>query len=393
MTAGLAVVGACLPALDPIKSAPDATDESPNVLLPSGCGDGVIETLDDGGDAGESCDPGDASPAGCEACQVVCSGALDEAGHCYFLAEDTDDSTSARGACERQSAHLVTFSSQREVDFVADFLAGRDAGDAHYWVNLSMQPGRLEGAGSPYGPLGPSEPGWPGSPSPCHGCFAVGADASTNEFALFPDASRADALCLVAVAVAVPDAGWLRVACKDGPVFKTVCERQPAGQRLFYCGGPYCSTVPATAGRKRYVISIEEVTAEAADVDCRSRYGGTLAILDSREEREQLATEIKKLFPQPISLWIGLSQKDGGAWTWDDGQPDDGLRRPRPWGEDQPSTSANANANRGAGRAFLAMPDNLGTDGVRRFDTQLAYSDDDGGAGARRQYVCQRDAL
>jgi hypothetical protein len=383
-TAGLALLAACLPTLAAIGQVEAGGGADAESTPFSGCGDGFIETLDDGGDAGESCDPGDASVPGCEKCHFVCSGAIDDAGHCYFLVEDTSRYSSAQTACANQGAHVVTLSSKREIEFVSGLLSANDAGDDAYWVGL-LASGNLAGSGTaaPWGAEA-DEPGWPGSSNPCPGCFAVGAD-NDNAFRPLEDLDGgASALqCLVADR----DAGWLQASCTAGArTFKTICEREPVGQRQFFCGGAYCTTIPVTVGRKRYVISIEQVTADEAYAECKARYGvdrGSLVLLETREEREQLIYEIRKRFTQPTSFWIGLALTDGGAWTWDDGVADEETTRPRPWGDLQPN-----DAEIGAGRAFLSIPE----EPLKRvhFDTQLAYSDDGQGAAARRQYVCER---
>jgi hypothetical protein len=94
---------ACLPDLADI-SPTDAGFDGEKIAPFVGCGDGVIATLDDGGDSGESCDPGkpndvDAQAPGCSACQITCEGVLDPAtGHCYFAA-GAFDYKGAVGAC------------------------------------------------------------------------------------------------------------------------------------------------------------------------------------------------------------------------------------------------------------------------------------------------------
>ena len=51
------------------------------------------------------------------------------------------------------------------------------------------------------------------------------------------------------------------------------------------------------------------------------------SVFGSREEREQLAHEIRVRYPDDDQqLWIGLVE-DGGAWTWDDGRRSPTRRR------------------------------------------------------------------
>lgn len=354
-----AVAGACLPDLAPFPAAPDVT-EPPAPTQSLGCGDGIIETLDDGGDAGESCDPGDGSVEGCESCRFTCSGAIDDAGHCYFFVDPTSRYDQAVTACRRSGAHLVTFASARELGF-ANALAG-DAGP--YWVGLAIT--NTLGAYGP--PTEVREPGWPSGGDTCPGCYAAGAD-DAGAFAVHPDEDASAAhQCLVA------DHGtWFQVPCVGTQARRTMCEREPVGQRIDGCGGLLCTTLQVTVGSKRYVVHQYPQTADEASQLCKDRDdGGLLVMLDTREEREQLAREIAHRFATdpPLEVWIGLSNKRG-AWTWDDDQPIDGGR-PLPWGSGEPAAST--------GRAFLRMDDT-------QFDTQLAHTDPD--ASATRIFVCQ----
>jgi len=102
-----------------------------------------------------------------------------------------------------------------------------------------------------------------------------------------------------------------------------------------------------------------------------------LVVLDSAEEREQLAHEIlirdDTLVQQ--ELWIGVVQ-DGGTWTWEDGVPLASSPRPLPWGNAQPAEA------RGI-RAFMRLA-------ATAYDTQLAYADDR--SAPPRVFVCQRSA-
>ncbi|MBX3262099.1 MAG: hypothetical protein KF782_20610 [Labilithrix sp.] len=364
--AGTGLVFACLPDLEEFPAGPDAGEPAASAEV-LGCGDGVIETLDDGGDAGESCDPGDAQPAGCEGCTFVCSGGVDDAGHCYFLADDTATYAEAVSACNDARGHVVTIASEREAAF-ASAIAGAREGDAGYWVGLTFD-NNLNAYGTP---PNVGEPGWPGAASACSGCFAIGADG--GEFAAHPvDAGDRRRDCLVA-----EEGTWLEVPCEGSHPFKTLCEREPIGQRIYPCGGLLCTTLQVTAGRKRYVVWPFPATADEAKTLCETSYdGGALVVFDSREEREQLVREIVQRLRTPLEdleVWIGLSLRDG-AWTWDDGRAADGALRPLPWGRDQPRAA-------GVGRAFLRV--------AETFDTQLAQSDEDASAVARRVFVCQR---
>lgn len=352
--AALLLAAACLPDLAAFPDGPDAADAA---VATQGltCGDGVIDTPDDGGDGGESCDPGDASTAGCEDCRFTCSGGIDDAGHCYFFADPTATYTLANSACRGANGHVVTFASEREAAFVSA-LAG-DAGP--YWVGLENSGER--GGYAP--PSGVYEPGWPSSGDRCAGCFARGTDAGAFDLAPGEDAGALDT-CLVAT-----DGRWLRVGCNGTTVRTTLCEREPIGQRMYPCGGLLCTTLPPTAASKRYVVWPSAAAADEARDVCASLDGGSLVIFDSPEEREQLARELRERFQLPVEVWIGLSNADAG-WVWDDGRSVDAG--PLPWGDGEPSAPT--------GRAFMRIDDD-------RFDTQLARVDS---TGAPRVFVCQR---
>jgi hypothetical protein len=365
----LAAAAACLPDPDNVVAA-DAASVPDAALAPLGpdCGDGVIETLDDGGDAGESCDPGDAGFPGCVNCQWTCppGGVIDDAGgHCYFLAGVSANLDVALNAC-RNHAHVVTLASAREAALVSALTDG-----GPYWVGISVDSTTLD-----YLPEGRTDsPGYPGNAGErCTGCFG-----GANGGVLAPLDGGASGNCVASV-----DGGWFKVPCFDGGVeFSTVCEREPPGERATYCLGPFCTTLPATAGAKRYVIDLTEVSAEQAAHACEGYRDGGLVTLSTPEEREELARELELLVPPEdadgglVTAWIGLHLEDGG-WTWDDGVP--ASARPLPWGENQPTSA-------GAGRAFLRLwqssPPNFA------FDTQLVANDDGDDAGARF-FICQR---
>jgi hypothetical protein len=325
----------------------------------------VIETLDDGGDAGESCDPGEAlgtaRAPGCATCRFECpDGAIDDAGHCYFLVGSARTFQDAVQTCANASAHLVTFASEREALFVGALARGR--ADTGHWVGLSKKPE----LGNAYGPTGVIEPGWPSPGETCPGCFAIGSDGGA--FAPYPDGLSVERQCLVA-----RDGAWLGVASEGTLDHAIVCEREPVGQRAFYCGGPYCTTVPVTAGSKRYVISVVQASAAEANELCRTAYASeSLVMFDTREEREQLARELGALFPSAEELWIGLRTTAEGEWTWEDGVPVGSGARPLPWGSGEPATPS--------GRAFIRLSNTV--------DTQLARGDAD--PLAVRRFVCQR---
>lgn len=369
---GLAAAGACLPGLASLPPEPSAFDGAALGFV--GCGDGIIATLDDGGDAGESCDPGgDAAVKGCASCQIQCEGKLDpRSGHCYFAVAPTTTYNEAVRACKDELAHVVTFGSVEEVGLVEAVAPG----DEGYWVGL-VRSQTLRGA---YEANRPEEPGlaYPlatdnAGAGPCEGCFGIGTDAGVMPFADGVDASdpTLDTSC-----VAARGAGWFRVPCSGSAALRTVCEREPEGKRAQDCNGGFCFTVPATLGAKTYLVIVSASGPETAAQTCSDLDGGSLVVLESRQEREQLAHEIYARNPDKVEqLWIGLTE-NGGVWSWADGVvASAGGERPLPWGNAQPEG--------GGGRAFMRV-------GATAYDTQLAYADD--GGASQRIYVCQRPA-
>ena len=370
-----AIAVACLPDLADIPTEPSPLESGAGPFV--GCGDGIIATLDDGGDSGESCDPGtiDAQVPGCRSCQLECPspprGKLDPtSGHCYFAAKSDSTYNGATSLCQGEGAHLVTLGSLDEADFVKPLLAAGDDG-AGYWVGLS----RIPALGSAYGPSHPEEPGFPYAPAgggaagPCLGCFGLGADPDGGAFPL-EDAALPDAPCVVA-----RGGTWLQVDCNKGPPRAVLCEREPVGARAYTCGGAFCFSLASTSSTKTYVVSVSTADPDLAARSCADLDGGSLVVFGSAEEREQLAHEILARDPTAVEqlLWIGLSA-DGGAWAWEDGVP--ASARPLPWGNAQPATP-----DSGSARAFMRLRGGA-------YDTQLAYADD--GGAPRRLYVCQR---
>lgn len=364
----VAAVAACLPDLVAID-APDASFEAGPAPPFQGCGDGIIATLDDGGDAGESCDPGaDAQVPGCTAdCQIKCEGQLDEvSGHCYFVAGNDSTFQSANMHCQAARAHVVTFASTNEAAFV-DALVPSDAGS--YWVGLTQ---KVE-LGGAYGASQPEEPGFPfGAQGPCSGCFGIGAEGG-----VFPSADDAGTSrqCVASIG-----RSWVQVPCNPtgSATRTTICEREPVGVRAQDCIGGFCFTLASTAGKKRYLVAVAATDPDTAEQSCSGLDGGSLVVLESREEREQLAHEIRARYPDEVDqeLWIGLVQ-DGGAWTWDDSVAAvDDAGRPLPWGNAQPAGAPVAGA-----RAYMHLS-------TTAYDTQLSYADD--GGKTPRLYICQR---
>ena len=366
--AAVVAAGACLPDLAVIP------EEAATITPFRGCGDGIIATLADGTDSGESCDPGgDAQVSGCKNCQITCpSSFIDpKSGHCYFVAGSDSSYPDAVTRCKAERAHVVTLASAEEIAYVRN-LAADEAG---YWVGLS----RSTPLGEAYESARPEEPGFPSPPDnggaslgPCPGCFGVGADAGVFP-GTEPDASTASARC-----VASRGGTWFQVPCA-GTSRPTVCEREPLGVRTVedcIIGG-FCFTVPATAGIKSYLVVVSASDPESAALTCAGLDGGSLAVMDTREEREQIAHEILARYPEEVEqqLWIGLVE-DGGAWSWEDGVVAGEGGRPLPWGNGQPGV-----APAGA-RAYMRLA-------ATAYDTQLAYADSTSSA-ASRLYICQR---
>ncbi len=362
------VASGCLADLSAFPAAPNPSRDEPSALV--ACGDGFIESLDDGGDAGESCDPGDASAPGCEQCAITCTGRIDGAGHCYFLANDTSSYSAAVSACAAAGAHVITFASENDEAVVQEVLASRPTSAQRFWVGLSIRDDR--GGYAP--PLSVNEPGWPSASgaSACAGCFALGADDAGSFAFASGDDGGGSAACLVS-----ENGRWLRAPCVGSEARRTLCEREPAGQRTYPCGGLLCTSLPSTMGKKRYVLWPSLETAESAATLCAtSPTQGSLWIAESREEREQLAREVLARFTSPVELWIGLSFANN-AWRWEDGMLLDSGLRPSPWGSGQPSVNA--------GRAYVRIDDNT-------FDTQLARADDEDAGAKTRFFVCQHPA-
>ena len=135
---------------------------------------------------------------------------------------------------------------------------------------------------------------------------------------------------------AVFDAGsWQQYACSDAGKLRVVCEREPTGAQSERCDGGVCIDLVWTHAQKRYVYVPTAKGADEAEKICGDS-GGTLVVLQSRDEREQLWHELTRMTGNkvPGSFWIGLSQR-GGAWVWDDDAGVDAY--PSPWGEKQPA--------------------------------------------------------
>jgi hypothetical protein len=117
-----------------------------------------------------------------------------------------------------------------------------------------------------------------------------------------------------------------------------VCEREPLGSLSQLCdAGGYCMQLVWTYGQKRYLFVTSGAHATTAEARCE-RLGGTLVVLDSRDEREELWHELSS-FPVPYTqIWVGLSPDGDGGWVWADGTPYGAPEAgPPPWAIGEPS--------------------------------------------------------
>jgi hypothetical protein len=363
-TGAWVAVAACIPDLPPdASSAADASLDADAAVeaappSPPRCGDGIIQL-----DRGEHCDPGltlapDASSQSCTGdCQIVCSASpagfvWSENDHCYSF--DGQEATSldqqAVGRCTAGS-HVVTFASEDEFQAaVANLQPGA------FWVGLDP----VVGSTNQYTPLALFEPGW--DPT-CTGCYAHSVDAA----APLPGGPQS---CVEALSDA---ASWQQYPCDDAGKIHVVCEREPTGVHSQSCDAGVCIDLVWTHAQKRYVFVSTKTSGDDAETQCAA-LGGTLVVLQSRDEREQLWHELAHMAGRtpPGSIWIGLSLR-GGAWVWEDDASPDAY--PPPWGDKQPGGNGS--------RAYLVetlMP-------PTPVDTTLAKNDVD--ALTLLPFVCQ----
>ena len=331
---------ACLPELATLPPSVDGGKPPPTPATV--CGDGVINL---GRDGGEECDPGEAgAPLGCSRdCRVVCEpgGVIrDGTEHCYFLAPAADYRAAA-DECSARGAHVVTLNSEAERAFVyAAF--GADAA-APFWVGLdrSVEEDTYLSARKFV------EPGWePG----CGGCFVHPPDAGAIE---------GDAGSCVSDA---PDAAsFKKLGCQTRA--SVVCEREPLGASIDFFSKSV--VVPKTHENKRYVYFPSPSTAAEARDACKA-LGGSLALFESEDEREQVFAAVQSALQEPSEkgTWIGLAREgDASAFTWDDGVPE--SARPSIWGSKQPASAPPGDVR---AAVFVSL---LGSPGID-VDTQLA---------------------
>jgi hypothetical protein len=317
LIAAVAATVACIPDLP--------GDEPPP---PPGCGDGFIAL-----DAGEQCDPGlPLSTGGCTSdCKMQCNGLVwSQNNHCYELAPQTTAIvTTAIGDCSAlANAHVVTFASEEEFRNVADYFHGMDAG--LFWVGIEN--------GNTLAQFAP-EPGWT---TTCPGCYAHSFDQTLplpRLDASTPDGAPVREACIAASSDTHVET-WEQYPCAGpAPRLQVLCEREPVGRQSRPCAPGICVDLVLTHEAKRYAYVPVPATADAAEQGCVA-LGGHLAVLRSRDEREQLWLQLSRLDAVPSSIWIGLSLQDAGAaaggdgaapaWLWDDGTA--AILYPPVWG-------------------------------------------------------------
>jgi hypothetical protein len=282
--------------------------------------------------------------------------------HCY-TAQPASRAlrTTAESTCNAAGGgHVATFASEEELSAAAAY--AHDAGANDFWVGLVDDAFR-------YAATAPNEPGW--SPQ-CAGCYAHTDDPSVALH--LPRDVEAGAGCVISTYVAAGTPAippWDQHPCDSLVPIHVLCEREPVGSHARACDGGVCMDLVFTAGRKRYLFVANPMGAHEADAFCAAR-GGTLVVLESREEREQLWRELAQLGQVPVKVWIGLSLDDAGVWTWDDGTKVDAAYPP-PWAVRQPLD---------AGVQALMQNDPNGT-----VDDTLAMTATD--AGMALPFVCE----
>lgn len=325
-TAAFALVqAACIPDL-PSETAAGADAGAAEASPPAPrCGDGIVQLS-----LGEQCDPGANAQVGCNACKVECDGGFRWPGndHCYGVASSGATSITEWAARCTGTSHVVTFASEQELAAVVGAL---DAGA--FWVGMSQYLAKFDSVIiSP-----PLEPGWdPG----CSGCFAQTPDP-TQPLPGYDGGSS----CVEGFSDL--DASWQQYPCSGGKRLPVICEREPVGRLSQPCSvvdGGECFDLRFTQGSKTYVYVKLAAPPDTAEQQCES-LGGTLVVLQSRDEREQLWKELSRMSGAglPTSIWIGLSLANGSDWTWADDASLDAY--PSPWADRQPRDAG--------GRAFL----------------------------------------
>jgi hypothetical protein len=250
--------------------------------------------------------------------------------------------------------HVVTFASDEEFEAVTGALGSSDDGGP-YWFWVGMR-AHLLGLGDNHydAVIVPRyEPGW--SPD-CSGCYARatgdGGDFAHNDAGNGGDCVRSRA------APSVPY--WEKYACLGAPKMRVICEHEPEEAQLIpTTQGLFSFDLVSTYGKKSYVyddlMPMTEANAEATCVTL----GGTLVVLESPEEREQLWKQLS--LTSATHVWIGLATTDGG-WAWGDEAGADPDAYPSVWAIGEP-------ADGGTRRAYLALTDQ------HPVDTTLAHTE------------------
>lgn len=353
---------ACIPDLpDGSGSSQDAAPPAPEGGKPY-CGDGIIDFQ-----SGEQCDQA-GSPYCTSGCKVVCDGGFvwPRNDHCYFEvpqgAASLNEAINVR--CTGGNAHVVTFASEDELDAVVGMI---DAGP--FWVGLGYDTNGNNGYVSEHS----LEPGW--GPA-CPGCYAHVPDPTQP---LPGDGG----FCVEGFSDLA--ASWQQYPCASdagprGRRIHVICEREPVGALQRPCpeAGATCLELAWTAGSKRYLYFHNAAPADgpdgSAERTCAS-LGGSLVVLQSRDEREELWRAIGATQVGTSWFWIGLSLPEGGAsWVWDDDASEDAYAAP--WALRMPRPP-------GGTRAFVSQ--NGGT--PAQVDDTLAHNGT--GAPAFFPFVCQ----
>jgi hypothetical protein len=384
------VVASCLPDLDAVPAQKDSAFDL--------CGNGRIDT-----DA-EQCDPGPhgAVPGCTSKCQIDCDAGpllsyLDpSSNHCYFLRSADAGRYEGPSACKSERAHIVTLGTNAEfqtlraggdlsmrseafwlgVHEVPADAGADDAADAGAEAEASLDAG-LDG---PYSAV-VDEPAF-AHPGECEGCFlpfvpGVGGLRTTGHqptecVSWVPDLVR-----------------WTATDCDAGLL--TLCEREPAGSRVYDCNDRLCFDILLEARqgtRKAYVWIPERVSADAGASLCASLSDAgmsSLVVFQKPQQREQIFYELMHLpvageAGPPRDVWVGLTSRrinfgDGSklSWVWDDGTY--GSQFPE-WGDKEPRTDASSV------RAYALQTGTSYDQPASNFDTQLLHAQDpltDGG--------------
>jgi hypothetical protein len=102
----------------------------------------------------------------------------------------------------------------------------------------------------------------------------------------------------------------------------TLCEQEPPGSRATPClGDKLCFSTPATqsggvGSRTKQYVLVPALAAYGDAVTTCNTLHGSLLVLDSREEREQVAVVAASLSPNVPDYWLGLTRGKAGVWSW-----------------------------------------------------------------------------